>query len=64
MSWLWRPYTRIFAGHRVKTRRLIKSLQMRNYVHLQGNTVHLTSKGKNRVRTFRETQLARETVIQ
>ncbi|MFK7800863.1 MAG: metal ABC transporter permease [Anaerolineae bacterium] len=47
-----------------KTKRLINQLQTRNFVHIQENTVLLTSKGKNRVRTFRETQLARETAIQ
>ncbi|WP_420644520.1 metal ABC transporter permease [Candidatus Leptofilum sp.] len=47
-----------------KTRRMINNLQARSYVHVQGNMVRLTSKGKNRVRVFRETQLARETVIQ
>ena len=47
-----------------KTKRLINQLRMRNYVHMRGNMVHLTSKGKNRVHIFRETQLARETAIQ
>ena len=47
-----------------KTKRLINQLQTRNYVHVQENTVRLTSKGRNHVRTFRETQLARETAIQ
>lgn len=47
-----------------KTKRIIAQLQTRNYVHIKpDNTVHLTAKGKNRVKTFRETQLARETVI-
>lgn len=47
-----------------KTKRLINQLQTLNYVHIQENTVRLTSKGKNRVHIFRETQLARETAIQ
>ena len=47
-----------------KTKRLVSNLQSRNLVHIQANIVRLTSKGKNRVHTFRETMLARETVIQ
>lgn len=46
-----------------KTKRMINSLQTGSFVHVQDNTVRLTSKGKNRVRVFRETQLARETTI-
>lgn len=47
-----------------KTKRILTQLRTRNDVHMKDGTVHLTSKGKNRVQTFRETQLARETVIQ
>jgi manganese/zinc/iron transport system permease protein len=47
-----------------KTKRLLDQMQSRNLVHVQANIVRLTSKGKNRVHTFRETMLARETVIQ
>ena len=47
-----------------KTKRIINHLQTRNYVHLKDETVHLTARGKNRVQSFRETQLARETAIQ
>lgn len=47
-----------------KTKRIINQLQTRNFVHIKADTVHLTARGKNRVQTFRETQLARETVIQ
>jgi len=47
-----------------KTKRLISQLQIGNYVHIQDDKVRLTSRGRNRVRTFRETQLARETAIQ
>ncbi len=47
-----------------KTKRLLNQLQTGNYIHVLQNEVHLTSKGKNRVQNFRDTQLARETVIQ
>lgn len=47
-----------------KTKRLIAQLQTRNFIHIQTDTVKLTARGRNRVRSFRETQLARETVIQ
>lgn len=46
-----------------KTKRILSKLQTRNFVHIKADTVHLTAKGRNRVWTFRETQLARETVI-
>lgn len=47
-----------------KTKRLLDQLQIRNMVHVQANIVRLTARGKNHVQTFRETMLARETVIQ
>ena len=47
-----------------KTKRLLEQMQSHNLVHVQADIVRLTSKGKNRVHTFRETMLARETAIQ
>ncbi len=46
-----------------KTRRILNQLQARNLVHIKAQTAHLTARGKRSVQTFRETQLARETVI-
>lgn len=47
-----------------KTRRLINQLRTRNLVYIETDTVRLTSRGENNVLAFRESQLARETVIQ
>ena len=47
-----------------KTRQLISRLQTQNFIYIQENTVRLTARGRNRVQEFRDTQLARETVIQ
>jgi manganese/zinc/iron transport system permease protein len=47
-----------------KTRRLINQLRTRNLVYIETDTVRLTSRGENKVLAFRESQLARETVIQ
>ncbi len=46
-----------------KTRRILNQLQTRNLVHIDADMVRLTARGKERVTTFRQTQLARETVI-
>ncbi len=46
-----------------KTKRILNQLQARNMVHIDSDQVRLTARGKERVTTFRETQLARETVI-
>jgi manganese/zinc/iron transport system permease protein len=47
-----------------KTKRILGHLQTRNFVHVDADKVYLTSRGKESVLTFRETQLARETAIQ
>ena len=47
-----------------KTKQILNRLQMRNLVHVETDTVRLTARGRDRVQRFRETQLARETVIQ
>ena len=46
-----------------KTKRILVQLQAHNMVHIDADLVRLTARGKNQVKTFRETQLARETVI-
>ncbi|MBK8899729.1 MAG: metal ABC transporter permease [Anaerolineaceae bacterium] len=46
-----------------KTRRILNQLQARNMVHIEADLVRLTARGKDRVKTFRENRLARETVI-
>ncbi|WP_420628033.1 metal ABC transporter permease [Candidatus Leptofilum sp.] len=46
-----------------KTKRILSHLQTRNFVHVKADKVYLTAKGRNQVRTFRETKLARETTI-
>ena len=47
-----------------KTKRMLSQMQSRNLVFIKDDIVHLTAKGRNRVETFRQTQLSRETVIQ
>jgi manganese/zinc/iron transport system permease protein len=46
------------------TRRMIDQLLSNDLIYIKDGIVRLTSDGKERVEVFRETQLARETVIQ
>jgi manganese/zinc/iron transport system permease protein len=46
-----------------KMQRVISRLQAQNLIYIKGDLVLLTARGKNHVQDFRDTQLARETVI-
>ena len=53
-----------FRWSALKTKRLISKLRSRNLVYVKDDMVRLTARGKHYVQKFRDTQLARETVIQ